>query len=84
MGAVIGGACGDAVGVGTVRHDLAVVGPVGLIRRRAARRLLEETVARIEPRVAHADDLALAVQAHLPDRRRASGVCPSAVETGRA
>ena len=71
MGAVVALACGAAVRVGAVRHNLAVVGPVVLVGRRAALRLLEEAVARVEARVAHADDLALAVQAHAPDRRRA-------------
>ena len=70
MGAVVALACGAAVRVGAVRHDLAVVGPVVLSARRAALRLLEEAVARVEARVAHADDLVLAVQAHVPDRRR--------------
>ena len=84
MGAVVAFAFGAAVRVGAIRHDLAVGGPVGLIGGLAALRLLEEAVARVEARVAHADDLALAVQAHVPDRRRADGGWPAAGESGRA
>ena len=43
--AVVGLAGGRVVGEGGVADDLAVVGPVVLVGRRAARRLFEEAVA---------------------------------------
>jgi len=70
------------VGVGAVGNDLARVGAVGLIVGGLPRRLLEEAVASVESAVADADDLALAVDAHVPDGRLAKRLAANPASEG--
>ena len=59
-----------AVGVRAVRLDFAVRVAVLLVAGGAARGVLKVARPTVEPRVAHADDLPLSVQPHVPHRRR--------------